>query len=174
MTTRRGDHHRQRANRGDERRDAVGQPVAGRHVAGVDPLDVERAQPFVHELGELRGQRRLLDVVFALKQIDADRRDRRTGDLLADARRRAVSDAASDSIGDQNASRIALTMVRANSVLMRSSALASWPKNAAGSSCGLAALAPRTPAGRRGSGFSHSTLFSRTSRSSIRAVIVIA
>ena len=37
----------------DDRRDAVGEPVAGRQVAGVDPLDVERAQPFVDELDEL-------------------------------------------------------------------------------------------------------------------------
>ena len=33
--------------------DAGGEPVAGRHVAGVDALDVERAQPFVDQLLEL-------------------------------------------------------------------------------------------------------------------------
>ena len=82
MTTRRGDHHRQRARRGDERRRR--RRRAGRRwsVAGVDPLDVERAQPFLDELRELGRQRRLLDVVFAVEQID---RDRRAGlNLLAD------------------------------------------------------------------------------------------
>ncbi len=61
----------------------VGELVAGRHVAGVDALDVERAQPFVDELVELVRQRRLLDVVFALEQIDRHRARRRV-DLLAD------------------------------------------------------------------------------------------
>jgi len=46
----------------------------------VQTLDVERAQPFVDELRELRGQRRFLDVVFALEKIDRIRVAR--GDLL--------------------------------------------------------------------------------------------
>ena len=53
-----------------------------RHVAGVNALDVEGAQPFVDELVELRRQRRLLDVVFAEEQVE---RIRVAGlDLLAD------------------------------------------------------------------------------------------
>ena len=48
----------------------------------MDALDVERAQPFLDQLFELVGERRLLDLVFALEQID--RIDRAGGDLLAD------------------------------------------------------------------------------------------
>ena len=70
MTTRRGAIIGSVRAAAIERRDAVGQPVAGRHVAGVNALDVEGAQPFVDELGELRGERRLLDVVFALQEVD--------------------------------------------------------------------------------------------------------
>ena len=74
-------HHRQRAHRVSELGHAVGQLVAGGHVAGVQTLDVERPQPFVHDLAEFRGQRRLLHVVFALEEID--RPDRAGGDLLS-------------------------------------------------------------------------------------------
>ncbi|HZT76973.1 MAG TPA: hypothetical protein VFA27_09965, partial [Vicinamibacterales bacterium] len=72
-----------------------------------------RAQPFVHQLGELARERRLLDFVFADQEIDGIGGAR--GDLLADGGNRRR----------QNASRMELTIVRANSLLMRSSALAS-------------------------------------------------
>jgi hypothetical protein len=52
----------------------------------MDALRVERAQLFVNELGKLRRQRRLLDVVFSLEQVDGIRPAR--GDLLADGARR--------------------------------------------------------------------------------------
>src|SRR5207248_4638072 len=58
------------ANGGHELRDACGQLVPARHVARVDALDIERAQPFVDDSGELRRQRRLLDIVFAEKQVE--------------------------------------------------------------------------------------------------------
>ncbi len=81
----------------------------------MNALHVERAQAFFNQLRELRGQRRFLDVIVSLKQIDAIRL------LVFDlcANRGGGQD------GRQNASRIALTMVRANSVLMRSSAVVS-------------------------------------------------
>jgi hypothetical protein len=41
-----------------------------RSVAGVNPLDVEGAKAFVNQLGEFRRERRLLDVVLALEEID--------------------------------------------------------------------------------------------------------
>ena len=63
-------HHRQRAHGVDERRDAVGELVARRHVAGVDALDVERLEPLLDEADEFGRERRLLDVVFTLKQVD--------------------------------------------------------------------------------------------------------
>jgi len=76
-------------------------------------LHVEGAEPLFHQVVEVRGERRLLDVVFALQDVDSV--DRTGRDLLANGGGR----------GDQNASRIALTIVRANSALMRSSALRS-------------------------------------------------
>jgi hypothetical protein len=87
----------------------------------VHAVDVERGQPFVDKRRELRRQRRLLDVVFALKQINR----------VGVARGELLSDVGWSS--RQNASKIADTMVRANSVLNRSSALVSCPKNAVGS-----------------------------------------
>ena len=63
-------HHGQRVSRRHERRHDGDEAVAGRHVAGMNPLDVEGAQPFVDERLELVAERRLLDVVFALKQIE--------------------------------------------------------------------------------------------------------
>ena len=72
-TTRR--HHGQRVSRRDERRHDGDEAVAGRHIAGMDPLDVEGAQPFLHERLELVAERGLLDLVFAL---EADRADRPT------------------------------------------------------------------------------------------------
>jgi hypothetical protein len=80
----------------------------------MDVLDVERPQPFLDQVVELHCERGLLDVVFTLQQVDGVRRS--LFDLLADGRRRRR----------QNASRMALTMVRANSALMRSSALRSF------------------------------------------------
>jgi hypothetical protein len=67
---------------GSVRAAAVNQPIAGRHVASVNPVDVESAQPFLDELREFGGERRLLDFVFALQQVQ---RIRSAGfDLLAD------------------------------------------------------------------------------------------
>ena len=77
-------------------------------------LDIERPEPLLDQVVELDRERGLLDVVFTLQQINGVRRS--LFDLLADGRRRR----------GQNASRMALTMVRANSVLMRSSALRSF------------------------------------------------
>ena len=88
------------------------QAIARRHLAGVNAFDVERPQSFLHELGELAGERRFLHLVLAHEEIQ--RIGRGGGDLLADLGRGA----------DQNASRMALTMVRANSEVTRSSALA--------------------------------------------------
>jgi hypothetical protein len=79
----------------------------------MNALDVEGAQRLVDQFFEFGGERRLLDLVLALKQIDRVGACRE--DLLSDRRRRA----------DQNASRMALTIVRANSELMRSSAFTS-------------------------------------------------
>ena len=77
-------HHRQGANRGGEAGDAVRQPIAGRQIAGVDPLDVEGAQPLIHQLAKFRREPRLLDFVLAEDQIDGLRR---AGlNLLADGR----------------------------------------------------------------------------------------
>src|SRR3954466_15163405 len=73
----------------------------------------------------------------------------------------------------QKASRMALTIVRANSVLMRSSALVSCWKNATGSSTVRPPVASYSCLNIR-LGFSHNTLFSRVSRSSILALIEIA
>ncbi len=88
----------------------------------MDALDVEGAQALLDEIRELGGKRRALDVVVADQEVNRIRGA--AGDLRADGggRRRA-----------QNASRIALTMVRANSVLMRSRALVSCWKKATGS-----------------------------------------
>ena len=80
----------------------------------MDVLDIERPEPLLDQVVELYRERSLLDVVFTLQQIDGVRRS--FFDLLADGRRRRR----------QNASRMALTIVRANSVLMRSSALRSF------------------------------------------------
>ena len=63
-------------------------------------------------------------------------------------------------------------MVRANSVLKRSSALTSWPKNAAGSSADVPLVASYS-CRYTTLELSHSTSFARTSRSSMRALIVI-
>src|SRR6185436_17069616 len=114
-------HHRQRAHRRDQLADAVRQRIAARPAAGVYALHVERREPLVDEGRELRGQRRLLDVVFSLEEVHG------IGvpglNLLAEVGWSSC----------QNASRIAETMLLANSVLSRSSALASWPKYAEGS-----------------------------------------
>jgi hypothetical protein len=80
----------------------------------MEMFDVESAQPVFDEFLELPRQRRLLDVVFALQQVDAVRLA--VGDLLPDGSRRRR----------QKASRMALTIVRANSLLIRSSALRSF------------------------------------------------
>jgi hypothetical protein len=80
----------------------------------VNVLDIERPQPLFDQVVELDRERGLLDVVFTLEQIDGVGRS--FFDLLADGRWRRR----------QNASRMALTMVRANSVLIRSSALRSF------------------------------------------------
>src|SRR5205823_11439526 len=108
-------------HRRDKRRDAGCEPVAGRPVAGVHAFDVERRQSLVDERRELRRERGLLDVVFALQKVDGIGAGRR--DLLADLRGGPR----------QNASNIADTMLFAKSVLRRSRAFASWPKYAAGS-----------------------------------------
>ena len=47
----------------------------------MNAVDVERAQSFLDEIGELRSQRRLLDVVFSLQEVD--RIDLARGDLLS-------------------------------------------------------------------------------------------
>jgi hypothetical protein len=73
----------------------------------------------------------------------------------------------------QNASRIALTIVRANSRDIRSRLSVSCWKKVAGSVAERPLVASYYWRNIT-AGFSHSTLFSRTSRSSIRAVIVIA
>src|SRR5207302_10958924 len=96
-------------------------PIPGGHVAGVDALDVERAQPFFDQLTEIGRDGRLLHVVFADEEVD--RIDGARGDLCSDG----------GWSQDQNASRMALTIVRAKSVLTRSRAFASCPKNATGS-----------------------------------------
>ena len=84
-------------------------------------LDVERGEALLDERREVRRERRFLDVVFPLEQIN---RIGVTGrDLLANVGGGSC----------QNASRIDDTMVRANSVLNRSSAFVSWPKKAVGS-----------------------------------------
>jgi anti-anti-sigma regulatory factor len=46
----------------------------------VDSFDVERAKPFFDELLELVRQRRLLDIILALQQVD------RIGSALGDLR----------------------------------------------------------------------------------------
>ena len=69
-TTRRGDHHRQRPHGGDEARHSPGQAIPARPVAGVNALDVERAQPVLDQLLEVMRQRRLLDIVLAKQQVD--------------------------------------------------------------------------------------------------------
>jgi hypothetical protein len=52
----------------------------------VNPFDVERAQAFVHERFELVAERRFLDLVLALKQVE---RTNRSGfDVLSDGGRR--------------------------------------------------------------------------------------
>jgi hypothetical protein len=88
----------------------------------MNPLDVERAQPLVDELVECVRERRLLDFVVALEEIEGIGRGLRN----LRANRSRGDDA-------QNASRMALTIVWAKSELMRSSASRSCPKNAAGS-----------------------------------------
>ena len=62
-------HHRHGADGVDERRHAIGELVARRHVAGVNALDVERLEAFLDQTDELRRERRLLDVVLALQQV---------------------------------------------------------------------------------------------------------
>jgi hypothetical protein len=79
-------HHRHGAGRRDEAGHAVNQLVPGCHVAGVDAFDVEGAQPFLDDLGELARQRRLLDVVFSQEKIDRIGAGRR--DLLSNSARR--------------------------------------------------------------------------------------
>jgi hypothetical protein len=63
-------HHRQGADRRHEPAHAGREPVAGRPVAGMDALHVERAQPLLDEPLELVRQRRLLHFVFAQEQVD--------------------------------------------------------------------------------------------------------
>ena len=77
MTTRRGAIIGSVRTAATIERDAVGQPIAGGEVAGVNALDVEGAQPLFDQLGELRGERRLLDLVLALQQVERDRACRR-------------------------------------------------------------------------------------------------
>ena len=79
----------------------------------MEVLDVEGAKSLFDEVVELNRERGLLDVVFALEQVDGVRRP--LFDLFTDRRGRRR----------QNASRMALTIVRANAALMRSSALRS-------------------------------------------------
>ena len=62
--------HRHRPHGVDERADAVEQLVAGGHVHAVEALDIERTNPFLDELGECLGERRLFDLVLAQEQID--------------------------------------------------------------------------------------------------------
>src|SRR4029078_5716038 len=81
-------------------------------------------------------------------------------------------------VGNQKASRMALTTLRANSSLTRSTALVDWLKNTAGSTAPEGALDTGVPVASISSrtvidGLLHSTLFSRESRSSIFAVTVI-
>ena len=52
----------------------AGQPIAGRPVAGMNALDVERAQPVLDQLLEIMRQRRLLDIVLAEQQVDGSGR----------------------------------------------------------------------------------------------------
>src|SRR5207237_10036456 len=61
--------------------DAIRQVVSRGRVAGTNAVDVERAQSFLVEIGGLRSQRRLLDVVFSLQEVD--RIDLARGDLLS-------------------------------------------------------------------------------------------
>src|SRR5439155_22814980 len=147
-------HHRQRTGRRDDRRDAIRQLVTGRPLACVNAFDVEGAKVFFDEPTERRRQRRFFDFVFTLKEIDRIRA--RRCDLFENGswRRRPHP---------QKASRIALTMALENSVLTRSSAVASWPKKALGS-VGLAPLAASYSCRKMRLGFSQSTLLSRTSR----------
>ena len=111
-------------------------------------------------------QRRLLDVVFALQQIDADRAAGR--DLLADGggrvdRHGVTSSERLEDRADDRPRELGAHAIERVGVL---------PKNAAGSSDVASALRLVFLRGRRRLGFSQSTLFSRTSRSSTRAVIV--
>ena len=82
MTTRRGAIIGSVRTADDAAAHAVGQLVAGGHVAGVDALDVEGAQPSSTSSSNSRRERRLLDVVLALQQVEGIRAAR--CDLLAD------------------------------------------------------------------------------------------
>ena len=44
--------------------------LTARHLARVDPLDIERSQIFIHEAGKFSGHQRLFLVVFALQEVD--------------------------------------------------------------------------------------------------------
>jgi hypothetical protein len=80
----------------------------------MEMFDVEAPQPLFDQVLELPRERSLLDVVLSLDQVDG--MGLAVGDLLPDGRWRRR----------QKASRIALTIVRANSVLIRSRALRSF------------------------------------------------
>ena len=92
--------------------------------------------------------------------------------LVTDLRSAVTWGLERDNADDEGLSLRILTALTNESVLMRSSAFRSWPKNAAGSSDDVPLVASYSER-NTSVGFSQSTVLACWSRSSMRAVIVM-